>query len=194
MMKTLPIRSHKRNRQQKLALKYASLLAVVVLLGTGAVFLLGSANAMGTKSATDFARKAAVGNEFEIESSNLALQKSQDENIRHFAQQMVGDHGKAGDDLATTVANANMEKPDATLDRKHQKMLDKLNAASGTEFDHAYIKAQVKAHDEAVSLFKDYAKHGSNDDLKNFASSTLPTLNEHKQKIDAMKSSYSSSF
>jgi len=87
------------------------------------------------------------------------------------------------------MSQANLGEPDTSLDPKHQKMLDKLNAASSATFDRLYVKEQVKAHDEAVSLFKDYSKHGDNDTIKGFASDTLPTLEEHKQNIQQLKSS-----
>jgi putative membrane protein len=187
-----PIRTHRLSRRRRMSLSNVGMFVLIGFTGLCFAMALGSANAMGTHSAADFVKKASVGNEFEVESSQLALQKSQDENIRHFAQQMIDDHGKAGEDLATATSQANMEAPDSSLDKKHQKMLDKLNADSGTDFNKDYIKAQVKAHNEAVSLFKDYSKHGDNDSIKSFASTTLPTLQEHKQAIDQLNSSYKS--
>lgn len=38
---------------------------------------------------------------------------------------------------------------------------------------------QVKAHEKAVSLFEAYATAGENDDLKDWAEDTVPTLKEH---------------
>lgn len=172
------------------SLMNVSLFVAVVAAGIGLGLVLNSAHAMGARSAEAFAHKAAVGNEFEVESSQLALQKSQNQNVKDFAQQMIDDHGKAADDLARATSNAGIQSPDMTLDKKHQKILDSLNAASGKDFDKRYIKAQVQAHDDAVSLFKSYSKHGDKDAVKNFAVDTLPTLEEHKQKIDQLKSSY----
>lgn len=180
----------KPSRRNKRMLNNIGLFVLIAIFGFIYAVILGSASAMGSHAAVDFIRKAAVGNEFEIESSKLALQKSQNDNIQHFAQQMVDDHGKAGEDLTATAAKANLGAPNMALDHKHQRMLDKLNAATGTEFDRLYLKEQVKAHDEAVSLFKDYSQHGDNDAMKSFASNTLPTLQEHQEKVTQMKASY----
>ena len=42
--------------------------------------------------AQKFVQTASAANAWEIESSQLALERSQDEQIQHFAQQMVQDH------------------------------------------------------------------------------------------------------
>ena len=57
-------------------------------------------------------------------------------------------------------------------------------------FDKRYIITQVKAHSEAVSLFDDYAKNGESGAVKDFVTTTLPTLEQHKQEINQLKSSY----
>jgi putative membrane protein len=38
---------------------------------------------------------------------------------------------------------------------------------------------QVSAHKDAVSLFERYGKGGDNDQLKSWATQTLPTLQHH---------------
>lgn len=172
------------------ALSNVSLFIAVAILGFSFAMVLNSAQAMGAHSASEFVRKAALGNEFEIESSKIALQKSQDDNIRNFAQQMIDDHSKAADDLTAATSNADMATPNTRLDRKHQAMLDRLNSKSGADFDRLYIRTQFKAHDEAVDLFKNYSKQGDNQVIQNFASNTLPTLEEHKKDIVQLKANY----
>jgi putative membrane protein len=65
------------------------------------------------------------------------------------------------------------------VDQDHKANLDKLGGLSGTDFDSNYAAMQVKAHEDAIALFEDYAKSGDNTDLKQWAQKTLPTLKEH---------------
>ena len=58
---------------------------------------------------------------------------------------------------------------------------------TGTDFDKAYVDIQQSAHSEAVTLFDDYSKNGKDTALQTFATETLPTLQAHKDKIDAFK-------
>ena len=107
-------------------------------------------------------KKAAISNLFEIQSSQLALQKSQNEQVKKFAQMMVDDHTKAGEQLKSTLSTAKIDPGTfpTTLDAKHQKIEDKLNSASPAKFDKDYIKAQFEAHIETIALFKSYAESG----------------------------------
>jgi putative membrane protein len=146
--------------------------------------------AMAKESAEEFVRDTAVGNQFEILSSQLALEKSKNNNVRNFAQHMINDHSKAGEDLKATLKSSTVDATQVTdtLDSKHQKIYNKLKAASASSFDRKYISAQKKAHDETVKLFRKYAKKGEDPALKDFAVKTLPTLEAHKQEIKQLKS------
>jgi putative membrane protein len=137
----------------------------------------------------NFVKNARVGGNFEVESSQLALQKAKDANVRAFAERMVTDHTQAGEKLEQTVSgqNISIDEPAAgKLDKKHQAMLDKLRNAGDAEFDRMYVKMQQDAHKEAVALFSKYAKNGDNAALKSFAQETLPTLQDHQKHITQM--------
>jgi len=137
-----------------------------------------------TVSTADFVRKASIANEFEIESSKMALDKSQNEEVRNFAQRMIDDHTQTGEKMEETLKDANTKaQPAAELDNKHQKLIASLDNVSGEAFDRKYISMQTDAHKEAVGLFSTYAKSGKNSALKNFASETLPDLKEHLNHV-----------
>jgi putative membrane protein len=142
-----------------------------------------------SKATTDFVKKAAVANQFEIDSSKLALEKSQDADIKTFAQKMVDDHTKAGEAFTAAVTEGKVDSAlvPAKLDSKHQKELDKLSKADAKDFDKDYLKAQKDAHKDAVALFKSYSEKGDNEALKTFATNTLPTLEAHKTELEGLK-------
>jgi putative membrane protein len=171
--------------------KLDRLFNVASLVGLLLVFALvfaQMAQARGYRDSHDFVQKAVSGNQFEFESSQLALDRSQDDAVRQFAQQMVDDHKKVADDLQGILPNSNV-KPDTiiqTLDAAHMKVLDKLRSVSADSFDKDYIRAQRKAHIETVSLFQNYAKGGDDDALKGFASGTLPVLQQHLQMAKSL--------
>lgn len=166
-------------------MKTSSFLYTAAIL---AAALLVSGSAQAAPSAETFVKKATISNLFEIQSSQLALQKSQNEQVKQFAQQMIDDHTKAGDRLKSTLSTTAIDSGTVptTLDAKHQKIEDKLNSASPEKFDKDYIKAQSKAHGEAIALFKSYADNGDNAALKTFAQQTLPTLKKHESEVDVL--------
>ncbi|MDB5527420.1 MAG: hypothetical protein JWR51_523 [Devosia sp.] len=169
----------------------ALLLSTVVLFATPA-FAQNAAPAPAAPAATmsvsdpaEFATKAAIGNMFELKSSALAQDHTQNADVLAFAEQMTTDHSKAAQDMLTAVT-AEKVTPSTGLDEPHQTQLDALEDVKDDQFDAAYIEAQVKAHDEAVALFEGYAAGGPAGALKDFASNTLPTLKMHQEHIHAL--------
>jgi putative membrane protein len=125
-----------------------------------------------------FVMKAAQGGKAEVEMGQLALQKASDDKVKQFAQKMVDDHTKANDQLKQVAQAQNIPLP-TSMDAMSQKEYDRLSKMSGTEFDKAYMQHQLKDHRKDVAEFQKEASSGKNADIKNFASSTLPVLQEH---------------
>src|SRR3954469_21836837 len=149
--------------------------AAIALAGTAAI-----AQQKAPAEASNFAKKVASANTFEIQSSELAKDRAQSSEVKSFADQMIADHTKAGEDFKAAVQAANVSPPPAEEpDAKQKATLTKLRNAQGAAFDKAYVSAQVAAHREAVSLFRSYAKNGRTAPLKEFAQNTLPTLEHH---------------
>ena len=144
-----------------------------------------------TSTAT-FVQQAVVGNLFEVESSKLALDRSQNATVKTFAKSMVDDHSAAGVKLADAVDQAKLARPPLKLDARHQAILDDLAAKKGADFDQLYVEAQHKAHVEAVALFESYAATGEDARLKALAGELLPKLKDHLARIDKVAAAWKS--
>ncbi len=156
--------------------------------GAGAAPDTTNQRAAGSLSASMFAQKAAMSNQFEIESSRIAADKARSAEVKKFARMMVDDHTKAGEKFRTALrgSNAVQDMPTASmtqLDPPHRQMIGELQRAEGMEFDRVYIDMQTKAHEEAVTLFRNYSQTGDDPKLKAFATETLPTLETHLEQV-----------
>jgi putative membrane protein len=136
----------------------------------------------------DFWTEAAQGGMAEVQLSNLALQKTQSEAVRQFAQQMVTDHTAANNELMQLASSKNVTLP-TTMDSKHQSIMTKLQGRSGADFDRDYMKAMVDDHEKAVKLFTEQSQKGTDTDAKAFAAKTLPTLQNHLQMARSLNDS-----
>lgn len=146
-------------------------------------FALPAAAQTAAPLAEDFALTAAFSNTFEIESSQAAMEKTKNIEVSEFAETMIRDHTAAGEELQAAADEAEVVTPvPETLDARHEEMLEQLNTATGAEFDRLYIEMQVQAHQDAVDLFRSYAEQGHQEPLRDFAASTLPTLEEHLEQ------------
>jgi len=135
-----------------------------------------------------FAKEAAIGGLTEVELGKLAQQKASSDAVKQFAQKMVDDHTKANEELKQVASKEGLEIPDAP-DKKHQSRIDKLGKLSGADFDKAYIKDQVKDHKEDVRKFEGESKNGTVPGVKDFATKTLPTLEQHLQMVKGLEKS-----
>jgi putative membrane protein len=128
----------------------------------------------------NFIMDAAMGGMMEVELGRLAVQQGASDAVKQFGQRMVDDHSRANTQLMTTASSKGITLP-TELDDKHRQHVTKLSGMSGAEFDRAYVKMMVSDHEKDVSAFEKQSTRGADPDLKAFASSTLPTLQEHLQ-------------
>jgi len=126
----------------------------------------------------NFAMTAGASDQFEIQSSQLALQKSRNPALRRFAQRMVDDHTKTTQQL-TSIAQAKGMALQPQLNGDQQTMLSDLQKANGRRFDGMYWRDQVTGHQQAVAAFQGEANDGYDADIKSFAQQTLPTIQQH---------------
>jgi predicted outer membrane protein/sporulation protein YlmC with PRC-barrel domain len=125
-----------------------------------------------------FVQQAGISNQFEIQAAEIAQDKAGNQQVQQFAQRMIKDHRTVGDRLAAVVQPLNVQVPQQ-LDEQHRRMIEDLRNMSGDQFDAAYIRGQIDAHNQAVALFEKQSNSGQNQELKRLASDTLPRLREH---------------
>ena len=122
----------------------------------------------------------------EIAAAKIALQKGNPDE-KAFAEMMIADHTKTSDELKALVASGATKATLPTgLDSASQKKIDDLNSISPGDFAAQYDPMQVKAHEDAVSLFQRYANGGNNLKLKEWAAITLPALQHHLDMAKAL--------
>ena len=157
------------------------LLPVVFLIT--ALGVSSSASAAANSRET-FVEKAALDGMTEVELGKLASSKSQNPEVKKFADRMVKDHGQANAELEALARAKNVPMP-KKLDAEHQSLVDNLSGKSGAEFDSTYAQHMASDHAEAITLFEDATKLGDAE-FASFAKKTLPTLKEHKRMADRL--------
>jgi putative membrane protein len=97
------------------------------------------------------AASASSSNMDEIQTSQLALQRAQNPQVREFAQMMVTQHGEFEQQMQDLLQAKGMAPVDnawsGTLKRHLPPTLQMLQSMSGAQFDLAYMVHQVGAHE-----------------------------------------------
>ena len=117
-----------------------------------------------------FVKEAGIGGMAEVELSKLA-QKSENTDVKSFADRMIRDHTKANQELTTIAASLGADVPKA-LDPEHERLRQKLQTLRGKPFDEQYMQGMVEDHNKAVNLFQQEERSGSSAHLKQFAQKT----------------------
>lgn len=135
-----------------------------------------------------FFSATAESNQMEIQESQMAQSMSQNQQVKQFAQKMIDDHTKAGNDLKQLATSKGAMLP-TRLDDMHQDMVDKLQKTNGTDFDKCYADQQVKAHEMTIAEVQKEADSGTDSDIKMAARNLIPTLKMHLQMAADLQNS-----
>jgi putative membrane protein len=128
-----------------------------------------------------FINDAAKGNRAEVELGKLVESKATDPNVKQFAKMMQSDHAKALSQLEQVAQSKNMTLPDGIPDDA-QDLETKLSSESGKQLEKDYMDGMVKDHQKDVQEFQDATNNLQDNDVKQWAEKTLPTLQKHLKK------------
>jgi len=120
----------------------------------------------------------SCGNQFEIALGQLALQKSQDENVKKLAQHIVQDHTQANQKLMPIAQKLQVDPPQGLPSHKQQE-LQILGGMDSKAFDQAYVSMMDENHAKDVTCFRNKTATAQSPDVKQYASETLPKLQQH---------------
>lgn len=148
----------------------------------------GATAAAGSLSKGDqkILEKMALANMAEVEAGKMAQTKSQNEQVKSFAQQMIDDHGKALADVQQLAQQKGVTLP-TEPDAKHKAMAVRLDKMSGDAFDKAYMaQAGVSDHKQVHAMLMQDQKRAKDPDVKALAEKMAPAVEQHLKSAEQM--------
>jgi putative membrane protein len=124
----------------------------IAVAAVAAIALATSAFAADAPKPTDpqIAHIAYTAGVIDIDAAKQALDKSNNEDVRAFAQQMIGDHTAVNDQALALVKKLNVTPEDNPTSQDLTKAAEatrlKLAGLSGEAFDKAYVDNEVAYH------------------------------------------------
>ncbi len=131
--------------------------------------------------------KAASGGMMEVKLGNIALKNASSAQVKQFGKMMVSDHTKANNELMALAAKKNIAIPSVPGNDEQDK-IDKLQKEQGKDFDKDYVSLMIDDHKDDISEFKKAVDNVKDAEIKAFAAKTLPILQKHLDKIQAIDS------
>ena len=134
---------------------------------------------------------AYTADQLDIEAGKLALDKSKNQDVRAFAQRMVGDHTAVNDQALALVKKLNVTPEDNPTSQSLTQAQDgerkKLAGLDGAAFDKAYVDNEVAYHktvNEALS--KTLIPDAQNAELKSLLEKGLKLFESHQQHAETL--------
>ncbi len=173
-------------------MNYLKVSTVIGLVAVGASTQAAMAQTNGSSMSVPaadkkFAMMVAQTDMAELQVSNMALQKSNSDDVKKLAQKLIDDHTKTTDSMKEIASKKGLTLPTET-DAKHKALAAKLQNENGAQFDKDYLAANSMDHHKVVAAFEKEANSGKDPDIKSFASQYLPAIQEHTKMIDDDKS------
>ena len=157
---------------------------------SAATATVAEAEAPAATTAVGFVTRAALSDMYEIESSRLALERSQSAAIKTYAQRMIDEHTRMSNEMKATVAQAGLQaRPPVVLDEERLALIRELRESGPGDFDGKYLDQQTESHENTLNLFRDFSNNGDNDQLKQLAARGLPMIENHLQTVQALDKS-----
>jgi putative membrane protein len=117
--------------------------------------------------------------------SRLARDRSDNEHVKRFAEEIIGGLNKLEDDLRTRAESHNMDL--GSKANRTQKQTDaRLSKLKGGDFDVQFMSEQVATLESLVSMFDREVKKGESDSLRDFAQRKGDDLRERLDRAKAL--------
>ncbi|MFN2433087.1 MAG: DUF4142 domain-containing protein [Gemmatimonadota bacterium] len=146
----------------------------------------------GAISDSEITAVVSTVNQAEIQAAQLALQKGTSPQVKDFAQKMVNEH-KGLQQQARSTAEQGDAEPDpnalsARLQADAEQSLETLRAASGTEFDRAYIDSQVTMYRKVLDTIDDQLLPSADDaELQRVLQEARTSVSEHLNQAEEIQ-------
>jgi putative membrane protein len=148
---------------------------------------VNGAQTAGQPSPVDrmFVSKAMQGSMAEVQLGQMTLQKSNNAQVKEFAQRMIDDHTKLNEQMKPVAQQVGVAPPDQ-VSKGDRKIMAKLQALSGSAYDQAYIKDMVKDHKQDLNDFQMEASSGQDQTVRDAASQGSKVIAQHLQMAQQM--------
>jgi len=132
------------------------------------------------KADSTFIQEVVNDNLLEVRLAEAAERKAENSTVKQFARRMIADHTGLQDQW-TGLATRNGMRIEPRLDPLDVQEANRLQAASGKEFDRAYMRLMILGHENTLASFDRQSRSAQSAEVRQLAASGLPLLQEHSR-------------
>ena len=133
--------------------------------------------------AKEFLKDAAQLDQKEIALASVAESRSQNNMVKELARMLRADHQQDYAQLQG-LAQTHGVALETAPNWMNQREIDHLQNVKEADLDQAYAKMMLKGHVKAIKFFEKNSADIQEQDIKQYALNTLPTLRKHLQRAE----------
>jgi putative membrane protein len=123
-----------------------------------------------------------ASNVFVQQAGRVARERSENAQLRDFAQVMDTQHERMNDQIGFILSDLKIQVPARPqMSAKQQAVVEELRMVPQAEFDKRYVAAQIASHEEMLALHRDYAMRGELEGLRAYAADMVT---RHEREVE----------
>jgi putative membrane protein len=164
--------------------------AVVGLVALGAAFANRQVIAAPALDDATIVAIFDAANGYDIETGVLAARKGSSDDVREFGEMLARDHQHVrtlGRDLAKSLHVTPTPPKDFALAKSHVEAMRTLKAATGRQFDRAFLKHEVDFHSAVIdAITTSLLPAIENAQVRELVTKVAPAFVAHRDKAQSM--------
>jgi putative membrane protein len=140
------------------------------------------------ENAKEFMKESASGSMMEVQLADVAMQKTQNQEVRNLAQTIKTDHEQLNSQMEQLAQQKQVMLSDSLMD-DHRKKVEDLQQKSANEFDKAYVDMMVKDHKDDIDKYEKMRDDTQDSDLQALINNSIPVLQKHHDQAKQLQES-----
>lgn len=132
----------------------------------------------------EFLSASTSADDFIMKLGALAQQNAASGEVKTLAAELADQHKMMMEGARAAGKLDKVEIAAPAVDGEQKGLLGKLEPVKGTDFDKAFVEAQIFVHQRAIAYFAGYQDEGNN--LAAYAAKGLPVLAEQYDRLQAL--------
>jgi predicted outer membrane protein len=118
----------------------------------------------------------------EMELCMVALDNSKSDAIKAFAQAMLDEHGKLGQQIESMAKSMKVPFP-KKVRAEHASMIRDMSKLMGDEFDRRFVEQNLQYHENDLKVFQHYASEEGEGPVSELANTGVKLFTKHLKMV-----------
>ena len=125
----------------------------------------------------------------EMELCMVALDNSKSDDIKAFAQTMLDEHGKLGQQIEAMAKSMKAPFP-KKVRSEHATMIRDMSRLMGDEFDRRFVEQNLEYHENDLKVFQHYASEEAEGPVRELADAGVKLFTKHLKMVKELARKY----